>query len=174
MRQARAQGALISFDPNWRPSLWDDHRLAHDLIWQTMPLSDIVKVADEEWELVTGTSDFEAGAQKILAVGPRLLVTTKGSDGGAFIFNSNGRTGRGDVAGFSVKAIDTLGAGDAFVAGLLTRILEFPDLESALTEENLLAALRFANGCGALATTVSGAIPSLPSRNQVEDFLTRS
>lgn len=171
VKQAREKGVLISFDPNWRPSLWDDFGLAHDLIWQTMPLSDIVKVADEEWEFVTGTTSFEVGAEKILAAGPKLLVTTKGPDGGAFVFRSNGRTGQGEVPGFKVNAIDTLGAGDAFVAGLLTRLLEFPELDNALTEENLLSALRFANGCGALATTVSGAIPSLPTRGEVEGFL---
>ena len=164
--RARAAGALISFDPNWRPSLWPDFDLARDLIWQMMPLSDIVKVADEEWEFITGTSDFAEGAAKIRAVGPKLVVITRGSDGASFFFDG----GHGDVPGFSVEAIDTLGAGDAFVAGLLSQILEIP-LPEALETARMTEILRFANACGALATLQSGAIPALPTRGEVDAFL---
>ncbi len=166
-KMAAEAGCLISFDPNWRPSLWDDFALAHDLIWQMIPLSDIVKVADEEWEFVTGTTDFAEGAAKIRALGPKLVVMTKGKDGAAF----DGAGVRGEVGGFEVDAIDSLGAGDAFVAGLLAQILAAPSLEAILNEMDLKEILRFANACGALATQTAGAIPALPSREQVTAFL---
>lgn len=167
VRRARAAGALISFDPNWRPSLWDDFELALDLIWQMVPLSDVVKVADEEWEFVTGTSDFAEGAAKIRAQGPKLVIITEGREGAYFNFEG----GSGEVGGFTVDAIDTLGAGDAFVAGLLSQIVE-NGLENSLNEEKMQQILRFANACGALATLGAGAIPGLPTRAQVEAFLT--
>jgi fructokinase len=66
------------------------------------------------------------------------------------------------VAGYEVNAVDTTGAGDAFVAGLLTGLLEN---EAAWEKEaELQRVLRFANACGALATTRRGAIPALPTR----------
>jgi fructokinase len=166
-RRARAAGALISFDPNWRPSLWSDFALALDLIWQMIPLADVVKVADEEWEFVTGTTSLAEGSAKIRAQGPKLVVVTRGPEGAYF----NSEFGEGEVAGFPVKAIDTLGAGDAFVAGLLARLLEAPRLEDVLTVDAMQNILAFANACGAIATQTAGAIPGLPTRSEVEAFL---
>jgi sugar/nucleoside kinase (ribokinase family) len=63
-KMAIERDVLISFDPNWRPSIWSDTVEAHALIWEMITLSDIVKVADEEWEFITGTSDFEKAPPK--------------------------------------------------------------------------------------------------------------
>jgi fructokinase len=167
VKAARAAGALISYDPNWRPSLWNDLEEAHAQVWSMMALSDVVKVADEEWEFVTGVADFAEGAAKIRAQGPQLVIVTRGEEGAYF----NCEQAAGEVAGFKTRAIDTLGAGDAFVAGMLFRILEDADLQSTLNEAALSDIVRFANACGALATQKSGGIPSLPTRIQVEEFL---
>lgn len=167
VRMARERGVLVSFDPNWRSSIWSDLQVAHDLIWEMMRLSDVVKVAEEEWEFITGTSDLEKGAQKIRAAGPQLVVVTRGEKSAYF----NCRSTCGYVDGFVVESVDTLGAGDAFVAGLLARLLEYSALEAALENATLKQIVRFANACGALATTKSGAIPALPSRSEVDAFL---
>ena len=166
-KMARERGLLVSFDPNWRPSLWKNHDHARELIHQMLPLSDIVKIADEEWEFVTGTNDFATGAAQIRAMGPKLVVVTKGADGAYF----NCENCEGEVAGFEVDAIDTLGAGDAFVAGLLNQLLQHRVLEDALNHATLTQIVRFANACGAIATQTAGAIPSLPTKTEVEAFL---
>ncbi len=168
--RVRANGGIVSFDPNWRPSLWDDFELAHKQIWKMMELSDVVKVADEEWKFVTGTDSFEEGARRIRAVGPRLVLQTRGPNGAAWEFEG----GTGEVPGLVVKAIDTLGAGDAFVAGFLAEIARGGSLEAVLNAGELDAMLRFANACGALTTQKAGAIPALPSREEVEAFLQTS
>jgi fructokinase len=164
---ARESGVLVSFDPNWRPSIWPDFDVAHKLIWEMIALSDVVKVADEEWEFITGTADLDEGSRKLREAGPKLVIVTRGGDGAYFNFAG----GTGEVAGHAVEVVDTLGAGDSFVAGFLSRLLEYSDPDAALTLENINAALRFANACGALATTKSGAIPSLPTKVKVEAFL---
>lgn len=170
---ARERGLLISFDPNWRPGVWHDHELAGDLITLMMSLSDVVKIADEEWEFVTGTRDFAEGSAKIRRFGPKLIVVTKGENGAYFNAQTpNGQTIEGEVGGFSTDATDTLGAGDAFMAGLLSQLLQHRVLDDALNEEFLQNAVRVANACGALATQKTGAIPSLPTHNEVETFLT--
>jgi len=166
-RRVRSDGGLISFDPNWRPSLWDDFHDARKQIWRMMELSDVVKVADEEWEFITGTSDFQAGAKLIRDAGPRLVLQTRGADGAAFDFEG----GAGEVAGLSVPAIDTLGAGDAFVAGFLAELARAGSLEGILNAQEMTNAVRFANACGALATQKAGAIPSLPSHAEVAAML---
>ena len=171
LKRAKNAGALISFDPNWRPSLWDDFDLARDLIWRVIPFADVVKVADEEWEFVAGTADFATGAAKIRAQGPKLVVITRGGEGAYFNFaDANGNLISGEIAGFAVDAIDTLGAGDAFVAGLLLQVLE-NSLAKSLEANKMREILRFANACGALATQKAGAIPALPTRIEVDEFL---
>jgi len=166
-RRVQNEGGIVSFDPNWRPSLWHDRGEAHEQIWRMMELSDVVKVADEEWEFITGTPDFATGAQKIRDAGPRLVLQTRGKNGAAFDYEG----GQGEVAGLEVIAIDTLGAGDAFVAGFLAEIALAGSLEGILNDAELTNALRFANACGAFATQKAGAIPSLPTREEVEAML---
>ncbi len=172
---ARERGLLVSFDPNWRPGVWNDHELARDLITLMMSLSDVVKVADEEWEFITGSADVDAGVARIFEAGARLLFMTRGKNGAAYFARPRyGEILRGEVSGHDVRALDTLGAGDAFVAGLLTQLCEYSRFDEALNETELQKIARFANACGALATQTAGAIPSLPSRAQVEDFLRKN
>ncbi len=168
---ALTRGVLVAFDPNWRPSIWRDHRLAQALIWQMISLCDIVKVAEEEWEFITGTNDLEAGALAIHEAGPRLVIVTRGEKGAYFHCENCS----GYASGFAGAALDTLGAGDAFVAGMLAQILDRCEnraaLDEVLREEPLREIMRFANACGALATRKAGAIPALPARAEVEAFL---
>ncbi|MBW3622585.1 MAG: carbohydrate kinase [Armatimonadetes bacterium] len=163
---AREAGALISFDPNWRPPLWEDYTVARDLIWHAMPLADVVKLADEEWEFVTGTQDLEEGARKVLDAGPKLCLVTLGAEG-AYYHNG---TVQGRVPGFTVPVADTLGAGDAFVGAVLSEFLIAGKVES-LSEGDLQRIVRFGNAAGALTCTGTGVIPSLPHRAAVQRFL---
>ena len=77
----------------------------------------------------------------------------------------------GDVPGFNVTVTDTTGAGDGFVAGLLHGLLAQPS--ATANEDQLRAICRYANAVGALATTRRGAIPALPTSEQVESFLSK-
>ncbi len=166
VRIAKDSGALISFDPNWRPPVWGDPDAGRSAIWDAMPLADVVKLAEEEWEFVTGTSDLEAGARKVLAAGPRLLFVTLGEQGAWY---DNGRQ-RGTLPGFSVEVADTLGAGDAFVGAVVSELLAAPSLDR-LPETELRRITRFGNAAGALSCLKPGAIPALPFCAEVEAFL---
>jgi fructokinase len=93
------------------------------------------------------------------------MVITRGASGCVWLTREHQR----EVAGFSVAAVDTTGAGDGFVAGLLHGLVRDP---TALADPARLDELcRFACAVGALATTERGAIPALPVRAQVERFL---
>ncbi|BCM88344.1 fructokinase [Abditibacteriota bacterium] len=166
-RVAKERSLLVSFDPNWRPSLWGDHDEARWVLWEMVALSDIVKVADEEWEFFTGTTDLAEGATKIRAVGPQLVIVTLGAQGAYF----NCVAGQGTVEGFPSQVVDTLGAGDSFMAGLLHQLVAQPTLQNSLNPTQLGKVLRFANACGALTTQKAGAIPALPTRDEVCQFM---
>jgi len=163
---AREAGLLISYDPNWRPTLWDDEREAKGRIWEAMPLANVVHCSEEEWEFVTGTADLQAGARRIQQAGPGLVVVTRGERG---CYYDNGGC-RGDVPGFAVEVLDPLGAGDAFVAAMLSRLLHAPEPKE-LGDDQLREIMGYANAAGALTCSRRGVIPSLPTASQLDVFL---
>ncbi|MCC2668088.1 MAG: putative fructokinase [Armatimonadetes bacterium] len=164
IRRARERGALISFDPNLRPALWPDLDMARREILAALPLADVVKVSDEEAEFLFGPGSPAEHARRLLEAGAHTAAITSGA-GGSHLATTAGAV---DVPGFSVQAVDTTGAGDGFVAGLLAGLLAGPPPADARELEQLA---RFANAVGALACLQKGAIPALPTRAAVEQFL---
>jgi fructokinase len=170
-RIARAQGCLVSFDPNVRLELWDTAEEARSAIHGALPLADIVKVSGDETGLLFGTDDPADACRAIRAVGPTLAIVTLGPNGS--YFQTAGAEGH--VPGFAVTAVDSTGAGDAFVACLLSELVSAAaPAEIAHDELALTAAIRFANAGGALATAAYGAIPSLPIRSEVQALVERA
>jgi fructokinase len=154
-------GRLVSSDPNWRPHLWEDRGAALPLLRKVISCCDIVKVADDELDPIVGVADPVAGAQALRALGARLAVVTLGARGCWF----DGPGGRGAVPGEQVEAIDTTGAGDGFVAGLLAALT--PHFAAGATvadlDEPLLRdACVHANHLGACAVTALGATTAIP------------
>ncbi|MFA4029666.1 MAG: hypothetical protein GDYSWBUE_000959 [Candidatus Fervidibacterota bacterium] len=162
---AKKTGLLISYDPNWRPPLWDDHDEARRVIWHAMQYADIVKLAEEEWEFVTGTQSLEEGARGILDAGAKLIVVTMGEKGAWF---TNGSISRA-VEPFEVDVVDPLGAGDGFVAALLAQLVG-RRLEEISSDE-FYDMVRIANAAGALTCTRMGVIPALPTKDELNSFL---
>ena len=165
---ATAGGALISFDPNLRPPLWDDLEEARAQIAWGLAASDIVKIADNELEFMTGETDFDRGAAILRQQYPniRLLNVTAGADGSYSYYEDK----RVFVPSFKLGGtIETTGAGDTFCACVLNFALEHG--LDGLNENDLTKMLRFANAAAYLVTTKKGAIRSMPEREQVEAIL---
>ena len=163
---AKSAGVFISYDPNLRLMLWDNADDAKHWIWEVMSYADVVKISEEEWEFVTGDIELKQGVERILGLGVKLLVVTLGERG---CYYTNGNV-EGSVDGFAVEVVDTLGAGDAFVAAMLTQLMTHADIES-LEKDKLDAIMRYANAAGALATQKVGVIPALPTHSEIEQFL---
>lgn len=159
VRQAKAGGKLISYDPNLRMSLWPSAEAAKTGMLLGMQDADVVKVSQEELEFLTGQS--HAGA--LWRDGMKLVVVTHGADG-ATLYTPRERF---TAPGFAVEAVDTTGAGDSFAAAILAGLLQYGDDFG----QHLPEIARFANAAGALTTTKKGAIPALPTRQQAEAFL---
>lgn len=166
IQSAKASGAMLSYDPNLRLMLWDNADDAKHWIWKVMPYADIVKISEEEWEFVTGDTELTGGIERILGLGVTLLVVTLGERG---CYYTNG-IADGYVDGFAVDVVDTLGAGDAFVAAMLMQLMKHENLQS-LDTSLLEAIMRYANAAGALATQKVGVIPALPTPPEIELFL---
>lgn len=169
---ARA-GLLVSYDPNLRLNLWESAEAARQGMLLGWPYASVIKVSAEELAFLSGQALGEApslaelrrAAQSIWHAGLELLVVTLGSQGSAWIT----RQSAGFAPGFSVKPVDTTGAGDGFVAGLLRGLLAQPGAWN--DPQSLPGICRFANAVGALTTTQRGAIPALPDLIRVQQFM---
>lgn len=162
---ARRNNVLVSFDPNLRLALWPDAAAARAAIRLGLSEADIVKIADEEVEFLTSGCDLVEAARSLWHPRLRLMAVTRGARGCTWLT----ATSEGAEPAVPVSPVDTTGAGDAFMAGLLAGLMVQPELVD--DTEALGRVVRFANAAGALATTRRGAIPSLPDRAQVERLL---
>lgn len=161
VESAREHGLLISYDPNLRLSLWPSATDARQGIESGWALADVIKISEDELEFLSSAQDLERRVDEVFHSDLKLLVVSRGREGCYFAT----RRERGYVPGYRVATVDTTGAGDGFVAGLLTGLLEIGlQLDSA---EELPDVLRLANAVGALTTTMRGAIPALPARSAV-------
>ncbi len=154
-------GLLVSYDPNLRLALWPSPQAAREGMLIGWRYAQVAKVSQEELAFLSGETDFDAAVDALWHERMRLLVVTLGRDGCRYAT----ATARGHVPGYAVETVDTTGAGDGFVAGLLVGLLEN---EEAWNDVSALEqVLRLANAVGALTTTRRGAIPALPTREQV-------
>ena len=172
---ARQGGALVSYDPNLRPRLWPSEEAMRAGALAGFGDADIVKISEDEVVTLFPDAPNESTAvARLYDLAPhlRLLCVTRGSNGcTGYNYLSNEVF---HVQGFSVPFVDATGAGDSFMAGLLTFLLRRgPDLDDTLSSIKpiLPVALRYANACGALATTVLGASPAALSDSAIQTLL---
>ena len=167
---AKAGGALLSFDPNLRPPLWDSLDNAKAQIEYGLGQCDILKIADNELEFMTGKTDFDQGAAILRERHPniKLFNVTAGAEGSYSYYEDK----RVFVPACKLGGtIETTGAGDTFCASVLNFVLERG--REGLTERDLTDMLRFANTAAYIVTTRKGAIRSMPERGEVEALLGR-
>ena len=165
---ARENGAVISFDPNLRPPLWANLDEAKAQIEYGLSQCDVLKIADNELEFMTGETDFDKGAAILREKYPniRLFNVTAGSEGSYSYYEDK----RVFVPACKLGGtIETTGAGDTFCASVLNFVLDHG--LDGLTEADLTEMLRFANTAAYIVTTRKGAIRSMPGRAEVEALL---
>ena len=162
MTAIRHAGGFVSFDPNIREDLWQDEHLLRLCLRQALQLADVVKLSEEEWRLISGKTQND---RDICALAKEyeiaMLLVTKGAEGVVVCY-------RGQVhhfAGMSVNCVDSTGAGDAFVAGLLTGL---SSTGLSTDEGEMRRIINLAQRCGALAVTAKGAMTALPCRQELE------
>jgi len=164
---AREAGALISFDVNYRPSLWRSPEDAYERIIAMVPHVDLLKVNEVELALLAGSEDLDTASKALLGQGPDLCVVTLGTEGSFFQVAEGGEP----VPPFKVQTVDATGCGDAFIAGLLCQLVVGADWRDQLSVARMREVLRYANAVGALTALTQGVIPALPTADQVDEFL---
>lgn len=169
-RIAREAGALISFDVNYRPTLWSSPEEAYDEVMVTVPHANLLKVNEVELALLTGSEDLDSASKTLLQMGPELCVVTLGPDGSYFRIAEGGEF----VPPFKVQAVDAVGCGDAFVAGLLCQLVVGANWRDQLSIARMREILHYANAVGALTALKQGVIPALPTAVMVDEFISNT
>lgn len=165
LKYAKENGKIISFDPNYRPLLWESAEVAKTMMVEGLKWADIVKISDEEVKFITGEEDIAKAAEFLAKVySIPLLFVTKGKDGALVVCKGL----KVEQPGFVVEPVDTTGAGDSFMASVLHQFLVKNKRVEDLTENDLGEMLMFANRVASLSTTKKGGFGIVPALNEIE------
>jgi fructokinase len=171
MRRAQAADALVSFDLNLRPARWSHHDDPRSVMWSGLELADLVKLSDDELDYLAVDGE-DAFLERLWRGRTRLLVVTGGSAPLRWFV----RDADGEMPVYDSAVVDSTAAGDAFVAGLLHRLVE-QDIDARnfdafiMELPRLHATLRFAAACGAITVTRRGSFAAMPTAKEVETYM---
>ncbi len=160
LEYAKQKNKTITYDPNYRPALWDDAATAIKYMKKGMAYADIVKVSDEELELISGVKDMATGCQILHDMGVKMIFVTLGNKGALYSY----RKGSGIVEGIKVKVVDTTGAGDTFFGATVHQIIALDCPIDQIESEQIEAILKVSNTAAAICIEGFGGIPSIPSK----------
>ena len=161
---AKDKGAIIAIDANIRPLRWESEEICRETITAFFEDADILKLTDDELFFLTKTTTIEEGLAKLDELLVPIVLITVGGDGAYAVLN-------GEITHVPVERIvpvDTTGAGDAFMAGVL-RYVHFNGLPTI--QEDLINCVAFGNKLGALAATKAGALTALPSYEEIKHLI---
>lgn len=167
--EAERCGVLRSFDPNLRPPLWRSMEEAKKQVCYGLAHCDILKISDNEIQWLTGLEDYDRGVSWIRERYPaiKLILLSMGRDGSrAYVGDV-----MAEVKAFQVDTIETTGAGDTFLGGVLHYVLKWGLV--SYTEAQLTKMLTFANAAAAIVTTRKGALRVMPDQNEIDALIER-
>lgn len=168
IEQAKEIGAIISYDPNIRESLWGDLQKAKKVILETAKKVHILKINEDEAKLLSGTSDISEASRILFTDNLDALFITLGENG--CFYKTKNSEGNVPVP-IKVEVVDTTGAGDAFNAGYILAIHKMSKRIQEMTKDELESGLRMANIIAALTTTKKGAIDACPSPEDLKQYI---
>ncbi len=166
VRRAKEAGAIISYDPNYRALLWGSREEAMKQMRSVLPFVDVIKISDEETELLTGASSPEEASKLLVGRGISCAVVTLGAKGACVRTN----TSFAEVGTEKCTVVDTTGAGDSFWGGFLYRLVQSGKRPGKLSGVEAADFVAFANAVAALCVQKRGAIPAMPYLNEVLEF----
>ena len=172
LRESKREEIVISLDPNVRPIMIKDHAVYLDRFENWVRSSSIVKISSVDIDFLYPGFSVDTAAEKILGMGPRLVIITLGAEGAMAAINRNGIIKYVDSPAYKLNIADTIGAGDTFHGAFLAWLEDNKCMSrSALAELNeneIRQALIFANKAAAIVCSRKGADP--PSLEEIQGF----
>ncbi len=160
---ARQNGKIISYDPNWREHLWESKDEAVSAMRSVLEYVDIIKLSEQELQIITDSDNLIPAIAKLLNTGIKIICVTQGAKG-CIIATKQGIE---RFPTYKADIVSTLGAGDSFFGAFLSRIVSCQKPFEELDMEDLKEFAKFSNACGALSSAKEGAIPAMPSKEDI-------
>jgi fructokinase len=161
---ARDHDLIISYDPNLRPPLWRSLAEAERGIRIGLEYADVLKISEEELEFITKESNLERGTKILDNMGIGLILVTLGPKGTFYRHHAD----TGKLNTYAVDVVDTTGAGDVFLGGILYKLKDRSRKNMQLLKKDEIENMvDFANAMGALTTLKMGAIPAVPDMEDI-------
>jgi fructokinase len=163
MQQAKMAGSVVCVDANIRVGMWDDESLLIPRTLEALKTADIAKMSEDELSLLTNTECIEEGIKEIRQWPAKIKIITRAKKGAVLLTEQS----EFHIEGFDVPVVDMTGAGDAFIAALISQLMPLENW----TDDQLIGAIEFANACGALVVEKKGAMSALPDLDTVNKFM---
>lgn len=163
MKQAKVAGVPVCVDANMRIDRWDDKSLLVPATLEALRAADIAKMSESELLLLTNTDSIRKGIEKVRQWPAKIKIITR-AEKGAVLVNEKAEF---HIDGYNVPVLDMTGAGDAFIAAFVSKLL----LLERWTDAQLIEAIEFSNACGALVVGKIGAMSALPDLGAVNRFM---
>ena len=163
IKKAKMFGCIVSYDPNYRSSLWSDIKTASEQMRRILQYADIVKISEEETELLTGYREAEAAANVLIKQGIKIAVVTLGERGAYVATKDGGKF----VGGYEAKVKDTTGAGDSFWGGFLYKLCQLSKPINQISHIEAIECAEFGNAAASICVEDYGAITALPDLEKV-------
>lgn len=164
---AKESGCIVSYDPNYRAPLWESEEAAIEGMRSVLSYVDVMKLSDEETWLLTQEADPKAAAKLLLEQGISVVAVTLGAQGAYVCTKEGGEV----VPGYQANLVDTTGAGDSFWGGFLHKLLESGKRPEEVTLKEAVEFAKFGNAVASLCVERRGAIPAMPTIQEVEERL---
>lgn len=163
---AKHQGKIISYDPNWRENLWESKTEAINAMQSVLKMVDIIKVSENELQIVTDCGNMIPAIAKLFNAGIKIVCITQGAKG-CIIATKQGIE---RFSTYKVETVDTLGAGDSFFGAFLSCIVRSGKPLEEISMSELREYAMYANACGSLSSTKAGAIPAMPTDEEIKEL----
>lgn len=163
MKLAREKKGFISFDPNYRDALWNDIEKFKTEVYPCLNNVDFLKVSEEELEILGETKNKKTALEKLHKMGSKFIAVTLGSKGTLLSDGKNEKI----IDSIKIKSVDSTGAGDAFVGGVLYKMSQRKDYNISFEEMGEI--IKFSNKVGAITCKTMGAISSLPTLKEIDE-----
>lgn len=167
LQKAKDWGITISYDPNYRETLWDNPQSAIQNMRSILPYVDIIKLSQEEILLLTGYNQPLDAAQFLISIGISIVAITLGSQG-TLVCN---KVGHQFVKSYPCHVVDTTGAGDSFWAGFLFQFIQCRISANMTSLEDIVSFAKFGNALASLCIEHRGGIPAMPDLGSVQKRL---
>ena len=164
LKVASENGTYISYDPNYRAPLWQSREKAIKEMRSILPYVDIIKISDEEINLLTDCQTPQDAAAELLGRGISCVIITMGADG-AYVATNEGEI---KVDAMDVEVIDTTGAGDSFMGAFLYMVSNEGKVPKHITIADAKRYALFASKVSGICISRRGAINAMPTLEEVK------